>query len=292
MAEGLTGPSAQKEWWGVISVVTDSCADLPPDLLDRYGIEVLPFRVHCGDRECWDGVDLDSTTVFRMVEETGDLPRTAAPSVAEYAAAFDRPGEVVFVGIGSALSVGMQNALLAAREYPVGKVHVVDSRNLSTGIGHLAILAAEMRDAGLPAAAIARALEAAAGRVRTAFVVDTLAYLHKGGRCTALASLVGSVLRIRPVVAVQPDGTLGVRQRLRGSRRRALQALLDDLARHRERLDPRRVFVTHAGAEDAGWLAHEVQRVAAPQETLITEAGCTISAHCGPNTIGILYMTR
>ena len=123
-------------------------------------------------------------------------------------------------------------------------------------------------------------------------MVVTLAYLHKGGRCTALASLVGSVLRIRPVVAVQPDGTLGVRQRLRGSRRRALQALLDDLARHRERLDPRRVFVTHAGAEAAGWLAHEVQRGAAPQETLITEAGCTISAHCGPHTIGILYMTR
>lgn len=276
----------------MVSIVTDSTADLSPELVQRASIYVIPYFVHHGEHAFRDGLDIDSDGVYRLVDETGELPKTAAPPVADYVAAFDRPGPVIFTGIASALSAGFQNARLAAEQFPAGKVRLIDSRNLSTGTGLLALRAADLRDQGLSADEIAADLHAAVGRVHTSFVVDTLKYLYMGGRCTALESVVGSLLRIRPVIAVQPDGSLDVRERLRGSRKRALQSLVDDYRAHLPEMDLRRVFVTHSGSDDAAWLTEQIRKVGAPQELLVTRAGCTISSHCGPNTIGILYMTR
>ncbi len=216
----------------MVSIVTDSTVDLTPELIGRFQIHVVPFLVHHGQRTFHDGVDMDAQSIYRLVDETGQLPKTAAPPVADYIAAFDRPGEIVFTGLASALSAGFQNAVLAAEQFPRGKVRLVDSRNLSTGAGLLVLRAAELRDRGGDADEIERELLAAVPRVHTSFVIDTLKYLYMGGRCTAIESFVGSLLQIRPVIAVQEDGTLGVREKIRGSRKRALQAMVDDFAAH------------------------------------------------------------
>jgi DegV family protein with EDD domain len=276
----------------MVSVVTDSTADLSSELVERYRIDVIPFAVHHRGRTYYDGVDIDAQRLYGMVETTGELPKTSAAPVASYTAAFDRPGEVIFTGIGAKLSAGLQSAQLAAAEFPAGKVRVIDSRNLSTGTGLLVLRAAELRDRGCSADEIERELLAAVPRVRTSFVVDTLRYIYMGGRCTAVESFVGSLLHIHPVIGVEPDGSLAVRQKLRGTTRRALQALLDDFAAQLPEIDRRRVFVTHSGSADARWVADEVRRIASPEELLVTQAGCTISSHCGPNTTGILYLLR
>lgn len=276
----------------MIHVVTDSTADLSPELIDRHRIHVIPFPVHHAGNTYCDGVDLDAQGLYALVDATGELPKTSAPPIASYCEAFDRPGEIIFTGLSSALSVGFRCAQLAAQEFPAGKVRVVDSRNLSTGTGLLVLRAAELRDWGCSADEIEAELSATAPKVRSSFVVDTLRYIRMGGRCTAVESFVGSLLQIRPVIGVQPDGSLGVIQKLRGARRRALQALLDDFAAHLPEIDLHRVFVTHSISEDAQWMADEVTRIAAPQEVLVTQAGCTISSHCGPNTTGILYLVR
>jgi len=275
----------------MVHVVTDSTTDLTPALLERYDIRVVPFIVRQGDREYLDGIDIDAAALYHLVAQNGELPRTSAPPIAAYREAFDQPGEVVFIGIGSALSAGQQNARLAAEQFPDGKIRLVDSRNLSSGAGHLVLRAAELAEQGLSAADIQRTVQELASHVRTSFVVDTLQYLYMGGRCSALENVVGSLLKIRPVIEVRPDGTLGVREKVHGGRRRTLQAMLDDLQQHLDVLDRRRIFVTHSLADDADWLAEQVQALAEPQELLVTPASCTISSHCGPKTVGILYMT-
>jgi DegV family protein with EDD domain len=276
----------------MVSIVTDSTADLSSELIERFHIHIIPFPVRHGERTYYDGVDIDAQGLYALVEATGELPKTAAPAIAAYTQGFDLPGEVIFTGIGAALSAGYQSARLAAAEYPEGKIRLIDSQNLSTGIGLLVLRAAELRDRGCSADEIERELRAAVPRVRTAFVVDTLRYIYMGGRCTGVERLFGSLLHIRPVIAVEPDGTLGVRQKVRGARRHALQTLLDDFAANLSDIDLSRVFVTHSGSEDAAWVADEVRRIADQAEVLVTQAGCTISSHCGPNTTGILYMVK
>ncbi len=277
----------------MIRIITDSTADLGAELADAHRIQVVPLLVHMGGQTYRDGVDLGAADVFRLVEAHGELPKTAAPSLANFMAAFDGPDECLYIGISAQLSGSVNNARLAAAELPPGKVRIVDSLNLSTGIGLLALLAADLRDQGLAAAQIEAAVRAAVPKVHTSFVIETLRYLYMGGRCSAMQNLVGSVLKIRPVIEVLGDGALGVRERVRGTRKRALQTMLDDYAAHLPELDRRRVFVTHSGCvADAEYLRDEIMRIGVPGQVLITQAGCVVSSHCGPDTIGILYLTR
>ena len=173
------------------------------------------------------------------------------------------------------------------------RIHIVDSLNLSSGLGLLTLLAADLRDRGLSVEEIETAVREARLRVRMSFVIDTMKYLYMGGRCTALQSFFGGLLKIRPIIYAQPDGTLGVKEKVRGSRKRALESLLQDFEAHLSALDPARVFVTHSAAEeDAAFLADELAQRADFDEIFVTEAGAVVSSHCGPGTIGILYMIR
>jgi DegV family protein with EDD domain len=276
-----------------VTILTDSTADLGADLARERGIGVVPLAVNIGGRSFRDGVDLRPAQLFALVDQYGELPKTSAPSVPEYARAFDNGGDSVYVGISSRLSSSVQNALLAARDLPAGRAHVVDSLSLSTGIGLLALRAADMRDRGATAADIEAALRAAVSKLHVSFAIDSLRYLHMGGRCSGLQSLVGSVLHVRPVIEVRPDGTLGVKTKTRGVRRRALQTMLDDLSANLASLDRARVCITHAHCpDDAAFLAEEVKRLASPEEVLVTEAGAVISSHCGPGCVGVLYLTQ
>ncbi len=277
----------------MIDLTTDSCADLNQELIANRNIRIIPLQVFIENENLKDG-EITAAELFKRVESSGSLPKTAAPAVADFARFFDVPGETIFIGISSKLSATVSNSLLALEM--IGsqkKVHIIDSLNLSTGIGLLVLKAADLRDQGYGAVEIVAAVQQAIPKVRTAFIIDTMDYLYKGGRCTALQAIFGSMLKIRPVIEVRQDGTLGVKDKLRGGRQKALNALLEDFFAHRDEIDLQRVFITHTGCDaDAAFLADSIRKSAGVNEVLITVAGATISSHCGPNTIGILYMLK
>lgn len=276
----------------MIHIVTDSTSDLNPEMIQKYSIGVVPLVVTVQEKTYRDQLDINIEELFHSVKETGQLPKTAAPAVTEFLRLFDQPGEVIFIGISSQLSATVQNAILAAET--LGKpVRVIDSLNLSTGAGHLVMLAAELREQGCDADEIERAVRATIPKLRSSFTVDTLDYLYKGGRCTAIESVMASLLKIRPVIEVKPDGSLGVKEKLRGSRSKALHSMLQAFQADLENMDLHRVFITHTGCHaDAEYLRAEIARMAPIEELDITLAGCVIASHCGPDTIGILYRVK
>lgn len=277
----------------MIHILTDSCSDLSTELIEQYSIGLINLGVFIDGRAFKDRVDLDTPTLFSLVEKSGELPKTSAPSVAAFTNFFDREGDVVYIGISSMLSATVNNARLAGEALARTNVKVIDSLNLSTGIGLLALKAAEMRDQGFSAGQIELVINQTIPKVHTAFVIDTLDYLYKGGRCSAMALIIGSLLKIRPVIEVRPDGTLGVREKITGSRKKALDSLILDVKKNLNNLDPHRVFITHTGCtQDAEYIAAELRKLVDIQNLNITIAGATIASHCGPNTIGILYLTQ
>ena len=277
----------------MINIITDSTSDLGADLAAEFNLSVVPLLVTIGGEVYHDGVDIGQKDLFALVEKHGELPKTAAPSMGELITMFDRPGESIFVGISSRLSATIQNAILASETLPAGKVRVIDSLSLSTGVGLLALRAAGLRDQGATAEQIETILRASVPKLHVSFMVDTMEYIYKGGRCNAIQAIAGSVLKIHPIIEVKQDGTLGVKEKARGIRQKGLQMLLDDFSSHLDALDLERVFVTHTTSdEDAEFLKSEIQRLAAPQNVQITKAGSVISSHCGPGCIGILYFSN
>jgi DegV family protein with EDD domain len=277
----------------MIRIITDSTADIGIDLAKRFDIEVVPLTVILGDQQFKDGQDIQTQQLFDYVKLHGELPKTSAISVAEIGKVFRGTDEIVYVSISSKLSASFAHASLAARERGLPRIHLVDSLNLSTGTGLLAIRAAELRNAGKSATEIGVTLRKDVARVRSSFTIDTLEYLYLGGRCSAITNLAGSVLHIRPVIEVKPDGTLGVKDKVRGSRARALQSILDSFDHDRIDIDYHRVFITHTGCDDdAAFLETEIRKMSHPEELCITTAGAVVASHCGPNTIGILYMLK
>lgn len=276
----------------MLNITTDSCADLSQPLIDAHHLRVIPLHVLVRGQDHHDN-DLTLAQLFSSVNQTGELPKTAAPSVQEFTAFFDSLDPVVYIGLSSELSATMANAHLAANQLGKEDLYLVDSLNLSTGIGLLALKAADLRDEGLNAQAIVHEIEDTRPKVRTAFVIDTMDYLYKGGRCSGLQAVVGSMLKIRPVIHVREDGALGVLDKVRGSRKKALDRLLDGFRKDLPAIDLRRVFVTHTGCEqDAEYLVEGLKGLAEIENIHITLAGATIASHCGPNTIGILYIKK
>ena len=278
----------------MVNIITDSTADLGPALAQRFKIRIVPLYVVIADQVYTDGVTIHLAQLFESVAQTGQLPKTSAPSVPDFIAAFDQPGESVYISLSSQISATYQNALLAQQSFEPGRVFVIDSRNLTTGIGLLALHAADLRDQGFSAADIAAQISTLVTHVRTSFVIETLDYLHKGGRLSSMQSLMGSLLHIRPVIAVREDGTLGVKSRTRGSRRKALTALLDDFREHLPEINLERVFIVHTGCDaDVAYLKSELMGMA-PNigEIFVTHAGSVIGSHCGPGTIAIPYILK
>ncbi len=276
----------------MIHIMTDSCADLSQELLNKHQIRSIPLQIFINNQNFHDG-DLSIHQLFDLVSQTGQLPKTSAPSIKEFTDFFSPAEQGLYIGISSKLSATIQTSRLALAELNGQDIRVIDSLNLSTGIGLLALLAADLRDAGKNLNEITAEVEQTVQKIRTSFVIDTMEYLYKGGRCTALQAIFGSVLKIRPVIEVRPDGTLGVKDKIRGTRSRALQALLDDFRANLADIDLHRVFVTSTDCqEDAEYLKAELLKMAPVDEVLITTAGATIASHCGPGTIGILYRLK
>jgi DegV family protein with EDD domain len=277
----------------MIRILSDSCCDLSQQILDRYQIETIPLSVFINGKTYLDGPEIDSEFLFQQVQETGQLPKTSAPSLADFGKLFSSSEESIYIGLSSKLSATVPNAILAAQSFDSNRIRVIDSLNLSTGIGLLAIRAAELRDQGYSLDEIEKEITSLVPKVSTSMVLDTLEYVYMGGRCSAVQNIIGSLLKIRPVLEVRTDGTLGVREHSHGSRKKSLQSLIDNFKQHLPEIDLSRVFISHTGCpNDAEFLKNELKKIADIKEILITVAGAVISSHCGPKTIGILYLTR
>jgi DegV family protein with EDD domain len=276
-----------------MEIFTDSCADLSPELIRRFNIHIVPLGVIIGENTYNDGVDITAPELFEKVKMQGKLPTTSAPSQAAFIEAFKPYDSLIYIGISSKLSASNQNAQIAAKNLPDKDIRIIDSLNLSTGIGLLVLKAAELRDAGKSIDEIEKNILALVPKVNTSFVIDTLDYLYMGGRCTSMEHLMGSLLKIRPVIEVRHDGTMNVKEKISGSRKKALDSMLIDFKSKIPNIDTDRVFITHPNSdEDALYLKEELLKLASINEICITHAGATISSHCGPACIGILFMTK
>ncbi|WP_160043216.1 DegV family protein [Paenibacillus sp. USDA918EY] len=279
-----------------VKIFADSTCDLPQEWIRDYGIGIIPLYVTFGDTTYRDGVDISVSELYAKVDKTGSLPKTAAPSPADFVQAFspdiEAGRDIVYISLSSELSSTYQNALIAAEEFPEGKVTVVDSLNLSTGIGLQVMKAVKAAEAGKSAREIAELVTSVRPLVETEFVIDSLDYLYKGGRCSGMQNLVGSLLKIRPVIKVI-DGKMTPAYKVRGKREKALEQMLNNALVNRDQMDPDLIFVTHSMAdEDAQELKRILKEKTGASEVAVSDAGCVISSHCGAKTIGILYVKK
>ena len=276
-------------------MTADSTCDLTPELIRKYEIGVVPLSVVIDGEVFHDGVDVTPRDIFRAAD-AGKSVRTAAVNTFEYKEFFKKQlkkcDQLVHVCLGSGFSSCYSDAVEASRE--MGNVFVVDSRNLSTGSGLLVLEGLSMIREGVEdGKAIAEALQAKTGLVNASFVLRTVDYLRRGGRCTGLEALGAKMLHIRPSIVVQ-DGKMRPGEKYRGRFEHYLKHYIEDLLENDSNIDFQRVFVVHSPSEDglARFAIDTVKSYGLFREVLETMAGCTVCTHCGPDTLGILFMRK
>ena len=277
-----------------IRVSMDSACDLRADVVAKYDIGVVPLTIVCGNEEYKDGIGFTPKDIFERVD-AGGVCTTAAISVGEYNDFFTERltdcDAIIHINLSSEISVCHQNALLAVEDRPI---YVIDSRNLSSGGGMLALTAAELAEQGLAVENIAERLRELTHAVEASFVIDTLKYLHRGGRCSALAALGANLLKLKPCIEVH-SGKMGVGKKYRGSWDTVILQYIRDKLQGRNDIDYSRIFMTHPPGVSQATLDNVRSTIleCGPFEDIQdTLAGCTISNHCGSPTLGVLYYTK
>ena len=276
-----------------VVITADSTCDLSRDLLERYDIHVIPLTITLGEDTFLDGQGFTPLDMYARYRKDGTLPKTSAVGVQEFIdffSAFTEKGyAVVHLDISAELSNSYNAACMAAAE--LGGVQVVDTRMLSTGVGLLAIEGAVCRDRGMAARDIAQHLRYLTEKVQTSFILDTLEFMWKGGRCTGVTALGANLLRLKPALEMK-DGKLGVYKKYRGSIEHVYKQYIRERVEGRK-IRPEHIFVTESGEIDERVLEEIyalVRELIPGAEIHHTVAGCTISTHCGPKTLGILFM--
>jgi DegV family protein with EDD domain len=266
------------------------------EIINTYDISIVPMYVNFDEGSYADGIDITAEELYKKVDEYGKLPKTSAPSPNDFYNAFkpyiEQEKDIIYIGISSKLSSTLQNSIIAAGEFPEGRIEIVDSMNLSTGIGLLVLKACDFAKQGMNVHEIAEQVRAKVPKVKTAFVIDTLDYLYKGGRCSALQNFMSGVLKIKPIVKVV-DGRMILGEKSRGKREKALNIMLENAIADKDIIESDRMLVTYSvGNTDSEYLKSELEKHINVKQVLTSTAGCVISSHCGPNTIGILYITK
>ncbi len=278
-----------------IIISSDSTCDLSAELKERYDIKIIPLGVTLGDKVYRDGIDINPDEIYAHHAKTGELPKTTAANVGEcidYFTELTKDGDaVIHFTISSTMSSTYSNSCLAAQEFE--NVYIIDSKNLSTGGGLQVIAAAEMVKSGMSAPEIVAELEKIGPCVDASFVIDSLEYLHKGGRCSALAMLGANLLKLKPCIEVK-NGTMGVGKKYRGVYGRVLTEYVNERLQNPDDIDTSRVFVTHAGCDPdiVNAVVEQVKATGLFKEVFLTRAGCTVSSHCGANTLGVLFIRK
>ena len=278
----------------MVKILADSTCDLSPSLVSRYKIGIIPLYVHLGEKEYKDGVDITPSDLYKWSDEHNETPRTSAPGIEDIESFLDKDStdEYVIFTISSSMSSSYNNCILAAEDLEMtDRVHVIDSANLSTGIGLQVIKAAELAAAGMTASEIAAEIEKIKGKVRASFVVDTLTYLYRGGRCSGVSAFLGSALRLHPRIEVI-DGAMHPEKKYRGKNTRFIMDYVRDMENDLKSAVRDRVFITHSGCdrEIVEDIRAYLEGLGRFDEILETTAGAVISSHCGPGTLGVLFI--
>ncbi len=280
----------------MVKVIADSTCDLSPELVEQYGISILPLHILLGDAEYEDGVSVTPEEIYKWSDANNTTPKTSAPSVESarglFAPLLETYEELVCFSISEQMSASGSIMRMAAEELEAAeRVVVIDSQNLSTGIGLLVVEAAIMAQEGKDAKAIEQRIKELIPLVRASFVVDTLVYLHRGGRCGGLTAMLGSALKLHPEIVVE-DGKMHSAKKYRGNLSRAVMSYVRDLEEAMREAKKDRVFITHSGCEQS--IVDEVYEYLKGldlfKEILITRAGGVVSSHCGPGTLGVLFI--
>lgn len=278
-----------------IRITADSTCDLSPELIRENNIVIVPLIVNMGGKSYYDGVDITPAEIFAHVAAGGELCSTSAVPVGIYEEIFQKNLEgydaLVHISIGSGFSVTHNNACLAAEDMP--NVRVIDSRNLSTGQGHLVLEACRLAKTATDLDAMKAELDEIATRVDTSFLLDRLDYMVKGGRCSMVTALGANLLRLKPCIEVR-DNKMVVAKKYRGKYAKCMEQYVRDRLENPDGIIPERVFVTHTPvSEEVSETVHRTVRECMQFENIYdTNAGCTVSCHCGEGCLGVLFIHK
>ena len=280
----------------MVKIISDSTCDLSPELIAKYDIDILPLHILLGEDEYEDGKNITPEEIYSWSDENKTTPKTSAPALTDAIELFkqyiDEGREIVCFSISSSMSTSGNVMRIAAEELEAEDcITVIDSANLSTGIGLLVIEAAIMAQNNHTVEEIVSAIEALKPNVRASFIVDTLTYLYRGGRCNAVSAMAGGVLKLHPKIVVE-NGAMNASKKYRGKINSAIMTYVKDMEDDLKAARPDRVFITHSGCDRT--IVEEVhsylENLGVFSEILETRAGGVISSHCGPGTLGVLFI--
>lgn len=281
-----------------VSIMADSTCDLSQELLERYQISLFPLHIHLGEDEYEDGINITPDEIYAWSDKNKETPKTSAISLYEAKQYLEKQllisEEVICFCISEDMSSCASVVRMAVAELEKeNQVLVIDSKNLSTGIGLQIIEAAVMAEQGLGAKQIVAEIIKIQSFVRASFVVDTLTYLHRGGRCSGLAALAGGTLRLHPYISVV-DGKMQAGKKYRGKMDKVLVEYVNDLTPALKNAKPDRVFITHSGCDEEiiTLVKQQLTEMNYFKEILITRAGSVVTSHCGPGTLGVLFIEK
>lgn len=282
----------------MVKIVSDSTCDLSQELLQRYDVSILPLHILLGEQEYEDGQDIFPDEIYQWSDKNKTTPKTSAPAldrVMDLLRPYVAEGrEIICFAIAESMSTSANVMRIAAEELEAEKlITVIDSANLSTGIGLLVIEAATMAQNGKNAQDIVKKIEELKPFVRASFVVDTLTYLYRGGRCSGLAAMAGGALKLHPKIVVE-DGAMNPAKKYRGKMKKVLMDYVKDMENELKQAKKDRVFITHSGCDQdiIREIYQHLDSLNIFSEILVTRAGGVISSHCGPGTLGVLFISK
>ena len=282
----------------MIKIVSDSTCDLSKELIEKYNIQIVPLHILLGGKEYLDGEEITPDKIYAWADENEDMPKTSAVGFEEAAEVVkqvaDTDDEMIIFTISGKMSTTANVFRLVVEELGLeDKVSVIDAENLSTGTSLMLLKAANMAQKGIARTEICQVVEALKSKVQASFVVDTLTYLHRGGRCSSVAALAGGMLKLHPKIVVS-DGTMRADKKYRGKMEKAILDYVKDMEDALKKSDSERVFITHSGCkqEIIDGVYDYLKNLNCFEEILVTRAGGVISSHCGPGALGVLYLQK
>lgn len=280
----------------MIKLIADSTCDLPDDVIEKYDIDILPLHIVLGEKEYLDVFDISPDEIFAWVEEHDKAPKTSAISIKDTIETFsyykDTATEIICFSISDKLSSTGNIMRLAAEELDMeDQIHVVNSDNLSCGIGILIMETIGMIEEGLGVSKIITELEKMKTQVKTSFVIDTLTYLHRGGRCSSIEAFAGNMIKLHPQIIVE-DGCMSASKKYRGKMNAVIKSYVRDVTTKFITAKTKNLFIASVGCdkEIVEWVYEEIKRIGLFENIYIAQAGGVISSHCGPGTLGIFYI--
>lgn len=282
---------------GKIKLIADSTCDLSKELIEKYNIDIIPLCIIMDDESYFDGVDVTPADIIKWSDENKTTPKTSATGIDRAIEAIkpyvEEGDDIIFFGISEDMSTNCNVIRLAADELDYDRVFVINSMNLSTGIGIQILRAADMIAEGKSAEDIVEAIKDARGDVRASFVVDNLTFLARGGRCTSVSALLANTLQLKPRIDVKM-GKMGVGQKYRGNYHKVILKYAKEMEEDLLKADKKRVFITHSpmGAEIVAEVVDYVKSLNYFDEVIETSAGGVITSHCGPGTLGVLFYAK